>query len=89
MCRPYPPRSPQPHSIGAIVGSFKSAVIQRIHEMRGTPGAPIGHRNYYEPIVRDEESLNRIRESIAANPLRWHLDRENPQRRGEDEFDEW
>ena len=34
-------------------------------------------RNYYEHIVRDEDSLNRIRDYIASNPARWDLDREN------------
>ena len=31
-------------------------------------------RNYYEHIVRSEESLNRIREYIANNPLNWPSD---------------
>ena len=44
-------------------------------------------RNYYEHIIRDENSLERIREYIINNPLKWHLDRENPYRVGEDEFD--
>ncbi|HEU0197583.1 MAG TPA: transposase [Nevskiaceae bacterium] len=35
-------------------------------------------RNYYEHIVRNEESLSRIRAYIRDNPLRWTLDRENP-----------
>ena len=30
-----------------------------------------------------------IREYILTNPLRWTLDRENPEREGEDEFDRW
>ncbi len=46
-------------------------------------------RNYYEHVIRDENSLERIREYIINNPLRWHLDRENPYRVGEDEFDRW
>jgi len=33
--------------------------------------------------------LQRIREYIQTNPLRWELDRENPVRQGEDEFDRW
>jgi len=41
-------------------------------------------RNYYEHIIRNDDSLNRIREYIAANPLRWHLDRENPKAMGQD-----
>ena len=35
-------------------------------------------RNYYEHIVRDEVSLNRIRQYILDNPARWEFDRENP-----------
>ena len=46
-------------------------------------------RNYYEHIIRNEESLNRIREYILTNPMRWALDRENPHRVGMDEFDTW
>jgi hypothetical protein len=35
-------------------------------------------RNYYEHIIRDEESLNGIRQYIVDNPARWAFDRENP-----------
>jgi REP element-mobilizing transposase RayT len=77
---------PKRQSIGAIVGSFKSAASKRINERRGTPGAPVWQRNYYEHIIRSEDSLARIREYIAENPLRWHLDRENPQAVGEDDL---
>jgi len=38
------------------------------------------HRNYYEHIIRDDKSLDRIREYIANNPLQWQFDRENPGR---------
>ncbi len=72
-----PPRGPKQKSIGAIVGSFKSAVTKRINEYRNTPGAPVWQRNYYEHIIRNEESLNRIRQYIADNPARWTFDREN------------
>jgi hypothetical protein len=44
-------------------------------------------RNYYEHIIRNEKSLNRIREYILTNPMRWELDRKNPHRGGVDEFD--
>jgi putative transposase len=72
------PRGPQPRSVASIVGSFKSAAAKRINEHRGTPGAPIWQRNYYEHIIRDDESLNLIRNYIADNPLRWQIDAENP-----------
>jgi len=53
-----------------------------INALRRTPGAPVWQRNYYEHIIRSEESLQRIRDYIVINPLRWHLDRENPYRSG-------
>jgi REP element-mobilizing transposase RayT len=37
------------------------------------------HRNYFEHIIRDEDSLNRIREYISLNPQNWQTDPENPQ----------
>jgi len=46
-------------------------------------------RNYYEHIIRNEESLNRIREYVWTNPLRWALDRENANRTGANAFDAW
>jgi putative transposase len=72
------PRGPEPQSIGAIVGSFKSAVTKFINNQRGTPGTSVWQRNYYEHIIRDESTLERIREYIVTNPLRWAIDRENP-----------
>jgi len=67
-------------SIPTIIRSFKAAVTQRINRHRRTPGASVWQRNYYEHIIRDDESLDRIREYIANNPRQWELDRENPAR---------
>ena len=46
--------------------------------MRGTSQRAVWQRNYYEHVVRNEDELNKIREYIATNPLRWLGDRENP-----------
>ncbi len=75
---PMPPRGPQPKSVGAMVGSFKSAAAKRINEIRGTPGMPVWQRNYYEHIIRNEAALDETRRYIAENPLRWESDHENP-----------
>ena len=82
-------RGPKSQSLGAIMGSFKSAVTKRINESRATPEIPVWQRNYYEHIIRNEESLNHIREYILTHPFSWHLDKENPLREGDDEFDRW
>jgi putative transposase len=79
----------KPHALPEIMRAFKAFCSRGINDMRGTPGARVWQRNYYEHVIRDEQSLNRIREYILANPERWDLDRENPERRGEDEFDRW
>jgi hypothetical protein len=79
------PHGVQPGSLGAIIGNFKSVTTRHINHIRHTPSMTIWQRNYYEHIVRDENDSNHIREYIAANPLRWELDRENLNRQGIDE----
>ena len=69
---------PKPGSLPVIVGSFKSAVARQINLMRNTPGKEVWQRNYYEHIVRNPDELDRIREYIVTNPLRWQMDKENP-----------
>lgn len=73
-------------SLGTIVGAFKSLTTHDYVQQVKRSGWPSFHdrlwqRNYWEHIVRDENSLNRIREYISTNPLRWHLDPENPERK--------
>ena len=73
-----PPRRAPAGSLGAIVGTFKSVTARRINSIRHTPGADVRQRNYYEHVIRNEQALQRIREYIHNNPLRWDLDIENP-----------
>ncbi|WP_022949359.1 transposase [Methylohalobius crimeensis] len=72
------PKGQQSRSISAVVAGFKSVATKRINVLRQTPGAVLWQRNYYEHIIRDEESLNRIRQYIAVNPMNWPDDPENP-----------
>jgi REP element-mobilizing transposase RayT len=46
-------------------------------------------RNYYEHVIRSEESLNRIRQYILDNPARWEFDRENPAAINPERKDAW
>ena len=71
-------RVPNRHGLPEIVRQFKTFSSRRINARRQTPGLPVWQRNYYEHVIRDERSLERIREYIANNPLQWELDRENP-----------
>jgi len=48
----------------------------------GWPPFPgkLWQRNYYEHIIRNDESLDRIRQYIIDNPARWGDDDENPEK---------
>lgn len=65
--------------LGRLIGAFKTVSAKRLNRVRNTPGVPLWQRNYYEHIVRSEESLHHIRQYILDNPSRWNEDRENPQ----------
>jgi REP element-mobilizing transposase RayT len=71
-------RRTEPGSLGAIVRSYKSAVTKAINERRRGRN-PIWQQNYYEHVIRNEASLNRIRQYIIGNSMRWAFDRDNPQ----------
>ena len=70
-------------SLPDVVHRFKTLTTKRYADgvkQRGWPPFPgrLWQRNYYKHIIRDENELNRIRQYITNNPLRWALDRENP-----------
>jgi REP element-mobilizing transposase RayT len=66
----------QPNSLGSIIGQFKSVCTKRIW----TAGFnSFGWQTrFYDRIIWDEESLNKARQYIANNPLKWNMDRDNP-----------
>ncbi|MGH7865902.1 MAG: transposase [Candidatus Binataceae bacterium] len=66
--------------LGRLLGAFKTVSSKRINLVRGTPGAPLWQRNYYERVIRSEEELQRIREYVAGNPAAWESDPQNPAR---------
>ncbi len=69
---------PAKRSLGAFVGGFKAVVSKRINASRSLPGTLVWQRNYFEHVIRNEDSLHRIRQYILDNPMRWEFDRENP-----------
>ncbi len=69
----------EPQPLGVIVGSFKSAVTKRVHDLGWFVDERIWQRNYYEHIIRDEDDYQHITEYINNNPLNWKNDNENPE----------
>ena len=68
-----------------VVGNFKSMVVNSYIEKVKKEDWPkfnkhIFQRTFYDHVIRDEKSLEKIREYIQNNPLQWELDEENPKR---------
>jgi len=79
--------SPAP-TLGDVVGAFKSIVatewLEWVKANDPLRSAKVWQRNYYERIIRDGDELDAVREYIALNPLKWELDRENPEHAPDD-----
>ena len=64
--------------LGRLVGAFKTVSTKNVNLHLGTTGRTLWQRNYYEHVIRSEESLMKIRQYIRDNPAKWAFDRENP-----------
>jgi len=74
-------RGALPGSVLSVIQALESAAGRRINAERGTPGAPVWQRGYYEHILRSQGELHRVRRYVELNPVHWVLDREKPHRR--------
>ncbi|MBC7233580.1 MAG: transposase [Chloroflexi bacterium] len=63
----------QPNSLGSIIGQFKSVCTKRIWAAGFRDFA--WQTRFYDHIIRDEASLQRIRHYILDNPCRWAEDK--------------
>lgn len=75
--------------LGDIICSFKSLCVnQWLQYIKANNIAARGkfwQRNYYEKIIRNEEQLNKIRQYIIDNPMKWEMDRLNPDYQSSDQ----
>ncbi len=66
------------YSLSTIIQGFKVFSSRKINKQN-----PViifrWQRSFYDHIIRNEKSLYQIREYIQNNPLRWELDRNNPE----------
>ncbi|UBF27441.1 transposase [Kovacikia minuta CCNUW1] len=66
------------HGIPEIIRGFKTFSARRINQIRRVSRTPVWQRNYYEHIIRDESSLERLRQYIHNNPQSWQQDQLHP-----------
>jgi putative transposase len=67
---------PQRNNLASIIRGFKSASSKRIHVSGCAEFA--WQPRYYDHIIRNERSFNKIREYIANNVMQWEFDRNHP-----------
>ncbi len=62
--------------LSQVIGYFKMNTSKSIHQ--NDPNIRVWQRNFYDHVIRNESELDKIREYIATNPLRWDKDKDNP-----------
>ncbi len=83
----------QYNGLGQYVSWFKRMTTnQYIRQVKNNNWQPFNRRlwqrNYHDHIIRNDKSLNRIRQYIKTNPSTWRYDLENPKRIGNIELSE-
>lgn len=73
--------NPAPTTIGTVIGQFKSLCAHEwlgyIKKQNINAAGKFWQRNYYEHVIRNDESLRKIRQYIIDNPANWERDRNN------------
>ncbi len=69
--------SPKHNSLSTIIRSYKSAVSKKIHELGFTNFN--WQARFYDRIIRNENELFNIRCYIEQNPLKWDIEKNNPE----------
>jgi len=58
---------------GTVVGSFKAATAREINMCRRDRQRPFWQRGFFDHVVRNDADLDRVREYVVNNPIRWSL----------------
>ena len=69
---------PQPDSLSAIIGQYKSITTKNINKIQKTMKGSVWQRNYYDHIIRSDNELKSIRQYIQTNPQNWEKDQDIP-----------
>ena len=73
-------------TLGHVVRAFKSKCtneyLNHIETNNLNTSGKIWQRSYHDHIIRNEESLNKIRDYIRNNPLTWEEDKNNLMQQG-------
>ncbi|MCU0344635.1 MAG: transposase [Ignavibacterium sp.] len=66
-------------SLSEIIGKYKSYSARKIREILQMGDKFEWQKSFYDRIIRNESELYNIRKYIKENPLRWDIERNNPE----------
>jgi REP element-mobilizing transposase RayT len=66
--------------LSKIIGWFKMTAAKEINILRRMPGHSVWQRSYFERIIRNDKELDKIRDYLSNNVLKWAYEyqHENP-----------
>ena len=62
-------------TVSAVVGWLKYQITSEINRIKGTSGAKIFQRSFYDHVIRNRNDYEEIWKYIYENPIRWKLDK--------------
>ncbi len=65
----------RPKSVSSFVAGFKSSATKQINMFRKTPGMALWQLRFHDHIIRNVNELQRIRQYILNNPVKWQDDK--------------
>ena len=73
----YAKISPNKNTLSVIIRTFKAAVTRQCR-LNGYEHFK-WQRSFFDRVIRNDDELNKIREYILYNPLKWQFENENPE----------
>ena len=65
-------------ALGKVIAYFKYQSTKHINQHRNMAGTRVWQRNYHDHIIRDDPDLQRLRQYMQNNPMKWELDQLHP-----------
>lgn len=68
-----------PLTLSDIIGKFKSYSSRKIRNLLVNKDEFEWQKSFYDRIIRNDKELYNIRKYIQENPLRWDIEKNNPE----------
>lgn len=70
--------------LSKIIGRFNMQSSKQINLLQNTAGHPFWQSRCFDHVIRNKKTLNKIRQHIVNHPVKWAMDKYNPEKRQND-----